>query len=716
MNLLSVLLSLACICAPIAAGQNTDTVEASTPLNALSFTRIEALDLSPDGTKVAFVTSEPDLEHDTFRKILWTVSANSKGVPVRLTDSGNDESPKWSPNGRDLAFLSTRHGISQIWSISARGGLFHKVTNISGGVVSFQWAPNGQQIAFLCPAPKAPYELHQDDKGGVVVNKWDFSIYKLLRSKPFLDLDRGNQLWIVDLKSKQLRPILTKGDVTDFAWSPDSQKIATTVQVLPGLNSRRTDVIIYSIPQDESRVVLNGSGGQYFDNTSSYSNPVWSPDGENILFLNLHLESRWQATPRIGLYRLSDSTFTLLPAGDHLSLYNPQLSWTHDNGIVLENTVNGSRHLFFLPSVEGEAVLLTSNRGSQSHHSFSRDGKCVAFIQESTEEPPEIHLSVLPFTTSKPLTTLGRRMAKGITPIEQVQWQSTDGTMVQGWLVKPEGFRATDKYPLIVLLHGGPGLVVSNEFDMYQEWPYPYRGFARRGYVVLMPNYRGSGSYRPPYSAPRDISDEPVEDIVSGVEWVKAQGFIDSDRIGIAGHSHGAWLGPQVMTTHPLLFRAASFAEGSVDKFSNYGEMSGWLNINVQDYYYLGTPYENAERYWRISPLFHVAGLRTATLLESGDQSLAVQGFEFQTALWRCGVPSEFVIYPKTGHTMDRPLQEAASADRNLDWFDYWLLGRKQPDPHKREQYLRWERTDSTMRIMRGEHPCSPTPEPADNQ
>src|SRR5262249_53191074 len=140
---------------------------------------------------------------------------------------------------------------------------------------------------------------------------------------------------------------------------------------------------------------------------------------------------------------------------------------------------------------------------------------------------------------------------------------------------------------------------------------------------------------------------------------------------------------------------------------SNYGQMAGWLNLNIHDYYYRGTPMGNPGQYVANSPLFHLAGLTTPTLLEFGDQSLAVQGIEFQTGLWRCGVPHELVIYPKTGHTLARPVQETESMTRNMDWFDYWMRNKKDPAPAKESQYQRWERMAQDMSRMRQTNPCA---------
>jgi len=152
---------------------------------------------------------------------------------------------------------------------------------------------------------------------------------------------------------------------------------------------------------------------------------------------------------------------------------------------------------------------------------------------------------------------------------------------------------------------------------------------------------------------------------------------------------------------HNRIFKAASFAEGSGNLATNYAQMPGWSNLNVHEYYYDGSPYDNPRRYLELSPVFSFKGMTTATLLEYGEKSLAVQGLELQSALWRQGVPHEMVIYPKTGHNISSPTLMLESIKRNLDWFDYWMLGTKDPDSSKQAQYERWEAMKLKMDKMR---------------
>jgi dipeptidyl aminopeptidase/acylaminoacyl peptidase len=704
-------LVLACVAAavPLCAQQRK-------PLSAvdlLSWKTIEAVELSPDGEQVIYSLKERDWKQNRFAKSLWIVRTDGQSQPVRFTDSEKDDSPKWAPDGRRVAFVSSREGAPQIWIVDRAGGAPEKLTNVPGSVISFSWAPDGKRIGLIARSPKkGSYEEGAKNKDAeIVINKWDFVIYKLLSSSVFLELDQSNELWLADVTNKRGEPAVTDVHVTQFAWSPDSRRIGVVFQAQPGFTTQRSDAMIYSIDTKQSQVILRGTGGQSWDDSAAYTNPMWSPDGKGLALMYRNASERWQAQSQLGIYRLSESKFVPVPGSDRLVLYNPKFTWIDEGRMFMENTASASRGLFSLSLTTGGIEPVAEHHSGDSRFSFSKDAKTMAFVRESARRPPDVYLSRAPFSASRPLTSLNAALAGASLPkIERVHWKSSDDAEVEGWLSTPDDFGPDRTYPLIVMVHGGPGYAVSDDFDMYIEWPYPYRMAPARGYLVLMPNYRGTGSYSAAFSKPSDVAKEPVDDIVTGIQYLVGRGFVDKTRIGIAGHSHGSWLGPQVLVTHPELFRAASFAEGGVDLISAYGQMPGWLNLNIHDYYYHGAPFQSREHYVAISPIFHTAGLTTPTLLEFGEQSLAAQGMEFQTALWRCGVPNELIIYPKTGHNMSRPQQEAESMARNMDWFDYWMLGKEDADASKQEQYKRWKTMTQEMQTMRKEHPCVASP------
>lgn len=710
--LMLVILSPASLCA--------QSVSRSKAVELLSWKSIESVEISPDGRQVIFSTKEPEWQQNRFSKSTWVVPADGSSEPVPLTAADKDENPRfptnkddaarWSPDGSRIAFVSTRDGTPQVWTVDKPGGTPQKITSVPGGVIAFEWSPDSRQIAFMAlSANKGSFESKRSKDAGVVINKWDFVIYKLLNNSIFLETDRPTELWLTDVTTHASEQLKIEGSVSQFAWAPDARRIAVTRHAGTDWASRqRDDVLIYSLATKQSQVLARGSGGEDWDQTTGYSNPVWSPDGTSLAVSFRNMAKRWQARPQILIYRFTESRFLPLPGADRLVLYGPRLTWPERDRMMLENTSRGSRQLFWLSVSNGELTPVSEHKGSESRNSVSRDGKTIAFARASTTEPPEVYVARAPFTSSTRLTSLNTSFRDIALPkFERVHWKSNDGVEVEGWLAKPIGFQANGKYPLIVMVHGGPGVAVPDDFEMFAEWPYPYRLAALRGYLVMFPNYRGTGSYSAAFSNPSKVDLEPVNDIVTGVQSLIAQGFVDEQKIGITGHSHGSWLGPMVLTRYPKMFRAASFAEGGVNIISAYGQMPGWLNLNIHDYYYGGSPIGGLKRYLEMSPIFHVAGVTSPTLLEFGEQSLAVQGMEFQTALWRCGVPNELIVYPKTGHNMSRPVQEAESMELNLDWFDYWMLEKADSTPDKQEQYKRWARIGQEMLNMRRNRPCT---------
>lgn len=692
----------------------------SKSVDLLSWKSVESVEISPDGRQVIFTTKEPDWKNNRFAKSIWVIPTDGSSGPIPLTAADGDDSPRfptdrddapqWSPDGSRIAFLSTRDGSPQVWTVDKPGGKPEKLTSAAGGVVSFSWSPDSRHIGFMrLGRNKGSFEAQRNKDAGVVINKWDFVVYKLLNNSIFLETDRPTELWLIDVTNRAAEQLKIEGSVGQFAWSPDGGRIAASVH--PGTDwaaRQRNDVLVYSLASKSTQMIARGSGGKDWDQTTGYSNPVWSPDGNSLALYFKNMEKRWQANTQIGIYRFRESRFVPVPGADRLVLYGPTLMWPDPDHILLENTSRGSRQLLSLRLSDGELTPVGEHRGSESRYSFSSDYKTIAFVRGSTTEPPEIYVAHAPFTSAQQLTSLNTHLRNaGLPSFQRVHWKSSDGVDVEGWLAKPIGFQANQKYPLLVIVHGGPGVAVPDDFEMYFEWPYPYRLAAMRGYLVLLPNYRGTGSYSAAFSAPRNIDGEPVDDVVTGIQYLISQGIVDDQKIGISGHSHGSWLGPQILTKHPKLFRAASFAEGGVNLISAYGHMPGWLNLNVHDYYYGGSPISAFKRYIEMSPIFHVSGLTSPVLLEYGEQSLAMQGLEFQTSLWRCGVPNELVIYPKTGHNMSRPAQEAESMERNMDWFDYWMLGKTSSSPQKQEQYKRWELVANEMQEMRQTRPCA---------
>ncbi|HYL38476.1 MAG TPA: prolyl oligopeptidase family serine peptidase [Bryobacteraceae bacterium] len=670
---------------------------------------ITALALSPDGQHIAFVVREASLADDKYKNTLWIMPANNGSAPRQVLDGC--DSPQWSQDSQELACIAPRAGRPQIVVFNAASLAVDLESSAPDGVVSFQWSPTGREIAFLSRQAGAAAPAGNWQRG-VVIDKRTSVVYTLLANDLFIDLTRPVHLYLLKLGTKSVDNLITSFDVEAASWSPDGQTLAVTGKERPELGYPES-VYLYSLASKQATRILQGVEQNHFP-TQQYARPTWSPDGSALAAVSTTSEDRWANSGSIGIYSLQTGTFRLITDEDHLQLYQARFFWLDKSAITFENTVRASTQLFRL-SLEGKTNALTNFDGENSLFSLSADSRRAAFVHQSFQHPPEVYTSNSPFRDSTKLTALNATSDRSaVPPAEQIHWAGAGGVTVEGWLIKPPDYRAGRRYPLLVMVHGGPGVAITDSFEPYSlfgqwAWPYPFRIFAERGYLVFIPNYRGTGSYGKQFEMFRDMAGEPADDIVAGVNFLIQRGDADPSLVGILGQSHGAWLGPYVLTHHKAMFKAASFAEGALDAISQYGQMPGWLNLYTHEFYNPGNPYDNLQRLIAISPIFDMKGLEAPTLLEFGQRSLAVLGLESVTALWREGVPHEMIVYPKEGHNLASPVNQLESMHRNLDWFDYWMLGRQNPDPKQKDQYLRWQEMTREMKAMRdynAEHPA----------
>ena len=671
--------------------------------------RIKELAISGDGDWLVYSVETPSLDENRVKRQVYLLSLRKGATSVEVAVGADSHELAWIPGADEFAFLSGTSGTSQVYSYNVRSHSVRQKTRAADSIKRFKFAPDGSRLAYITMAPVDPdsslfSRLHRVESG-VLIDTNTTSLYDFVNPSwgQMVAGSDPSQLWQArgDGEASKLE---VPGDVTDFLWSSDSHflsivYIASTVPKSMIGRSQHTSVGAIDI----------GSGG--FHPLFEWRGPVWKQPGEGFL------GGEWVPNrPLIVVRRVDEAdiwssgsfpqwtTVNVFAALSSAALWSSGLHWhggetyhakffpeTEGTSLV-ENTVNGVRSLFEWSAVRSRLSLVVKGiEGSSSLFSFSTDMGRAVFVNQSLTRPPEIYVWTSGLGAAQRVSQLNVPMSQSCLPrAEKIVWSSVDGKQVSGWLLEPDSARATEPLPLVTFVHGGPTTVVVDEFAPYfSYWPYPLEIYPEYGIAVFIPNYRGTLSFGREFSSPSRLDGEPVSDIISGIRYLVARGMADPSKLGIAGHSHGAWLGPVAMTRDKV-FRATSFSEGAPNLVVSYELMDGNLNRDVQDVKMNGSLYDAPQRYIDASPDLHFDGVTSANLFEGAAESLAVSMLAYGKISSRLGLPTEMVVYPRSDHNLTLPRLQKESAERNLDWFRFWLANEVDDDPTKAEQYRRW--------------------------
>ena len=693
--------------------------------------RVVQLTLSPDGKTAAYIVSAGSVAAYLGDKLAasekqkvrtaYLQPVGEGSTPVALDGLSDAQGLTWMPDSRELAFMSTRAGVAQVFAYDTRTGGTRQLTQSSDGVLSFHVAPDGKGLAYVTRAAPPPsqslFTRLMDGEQGVVVDSNRLSVYDFL--DPNNDSNRHPPPSVLHVAlAGAAFDVAVPGDPGSdegsYHWSPDGRLLSVdyiAADLRPSLiGGYRTSIGIFDTRTRQFRVLGKALEPQGTRSGTRYSGGEWL-SGSKLLVRRVTETDAWVSPsyPDWAIVEVSAGLPARPDAWKPVSVYGSGTSFIPAGGsrVLLEKTEAGVRSLFELSAAGiAPAAALRGVEGSSFSFSFDRKFASAVFVHESLTQPPEVY-SWRVGQKAHAITRLNEDIAQRVPfTSREVSWQSTDGTTARGWLLEPVAGAGKRPWPMVTHVHGGPGFAYSNSFAPYFEvWPFPFEVLASRGVAVFVPNYRGTQTYGREFASPRRTDREPVDDIATGVKALIASGVADPKRLGISGQSHGGWLGPVVMAREHL-FRASSFAEGSSNQVVQYALMPGDLNRQVHDPINgLGASlWDDPTLYLEGSPDLHFKGVRTASLWEAGARSLSVMMLSFPKVAAYFGAPTEYVVYPRTGHNASLPHIQREIAERNLDWFTFWLQGTEQPSPDKESQYARWRQKRADSSVWREEY------------
>lgn len=662
-------------------------------LYALKF--VEDAQISPDGRHLAFVKVDVDKLGNKYERHIWLVRLGEKNAKPRQFTFGakSDFAPRWSPDSRRLAFISARGGKPQIYLIGLEGGEARALTSMPNGAANPVWSHDGQRIAFFSdvnaeerakedsgqsePPPVDALEAkhrgeREEQKEKEKADPRVITRLPYRTGTTYLD-DRRTHIYIIDVAEDAKPRRLTEGDL-DFnalTWTKDGAAIISQV-------SREAEYDPWNF-QSLARIPVVAKGRkpyQIISNTGfEYFGPQVSPDGKWIAAVRMPDTGSWGQMQRLvivptagGPARELTAEFDRLPTN---------LTWAPDSRAVyfLAND-RGNSHIY-RADLTGAVNLVVGGRRMVLDFSLDAKGQ-IAFVAHTPTQPTDVY--VVSGKTEKRLTDFNDQLLaeRQIQPIEEVWHTAPDGRKIQGWVVKPVGFKTGGRYPLVLNMHGGPWVMWGPSTPaVWLEWQL----HAAKGYGVYFCNPRGSEGYGEEHALTirNNWGNYVMPDILSGLENVVNRGWVDTKRLAITGGSYAGYMTAWIIS-HDQRFACAWAQRGLYNMISFFGT-SDVPQLIEREYETFG--FDEISRLWAHSPLAYVRNIRTPLAIEHQDNDWRCPPSEAEqlyAALKRLKREVVFIRYPREGHEMSRSGEPAHRVDRlnrMVAWFDKYCQPRQ---------------------------------------
>ena len=658
--------ALACILSVASGGAQPGRMD----LDAFSrIVRLSDPQIAPDGRSIVLVVSRANLEDNRFDADLVQVDVAS-GARRPLTSGRRGLGlPRWSPSGDRLGFLAQAPGASggdpksQVFVMAMNGGDARRVTNASNGVQHYAWSPDGRQIAFATADEPPRLEGPERHNRSFEIENDDFLVQAAARP---------THIWVVQADGSALKRV-TSGTwslptsfppgppASALSWSPDGTAIAFTRVASPHSGDfDRAQIHVVETAPGRLRAL---TGREKFE-----AHPAFSPDGSQIAFW------RPRDVERNDINEIHVAPFS---GGEGRSVtrsldrHMARSLWLPDGKSLLVGGNDGSRVSLWIQPIDGVPRRLDLGDVSPASSfwvdvNVGKDG-ALTFVGSSPTRPAELYYTASPSTAPRRLTDFNAESASlALGRSEVLQWQS-DGFQHNGIVTYPPDFQSGRRYPLVLIIHGGPRAASLETFAAQAQL------FAARGWVIFQPNYRGSDQLGRAYQAAitNDAGAGPGRDVMAGLEALKKRGFVDDTRIAVSGWSYGGYMTTWLLGNYSG-WRVAVAGAAVTDNLDQYN--LGDANVR-RGYAFGGSPWTSAERrkaYIDQSPIAYVTKIRTPTLVMSnmGDYRVPVtQSFQLYRALKDNGVETRFIGYPLPGHNAADPIHQRDVQRRWMEWI-----------------------------------------------
>lgn len=633
---------------------------------------VSAPQVSPDGKWVAYVVSTNDRDADESRSAIWMVSWDGT-QQIQLTNPAHDiSSPRWSGDGRYLSYMAIPAGTdkSQIMLMDRRGGEARALTSVTDDIQSYEWSPDGKRIVLVMeqvPAkPAASAEKKPADiPKPIVINSMHFKE----DTDGYLGTGHNHHLYLLDVDSKKIEPLTDDPAFNEAlpSWSSDSRRIAFVRTQEKGTDfDGMADIDLIDAKAASQPVKLLRT---YAPNQQKL---LWSRDGASLYFLQ-------GAEPKYGQY-IQDRLAVVKTTGGAAQTLTDSLDR------AVSSYVLGKDAATIILTTEDDGVaypvlLNTRTRASKKLPQgpsivtdLSMEGGHVALLSSNDTAPTEVY--ALEGEHVRKLTKHNDAFMTGIRlgAVQDMRFNSADGTPIHGLVVTPPDFQPGRKYPTVLWIHGGPNLQDDHSFA-FDGYQFKRQLLAAGGFVVFGVNYRGSSGKGDAFSRAilADWGHKEVQDLLAGVDYLVQKGIADPDKLGIGGWSYGGMLTDYTIASDTR-FRSALSGAGTANPLGLYAVDQYYIQYNKE----LGDPWRNTDLYLKLAyPFLHADRIRTPTLFMGGDKDLNVPiagGEQMYLALRTLGVPTQLIVYPGQYHGLTRPSFLKDRAERMTAWFSQYLL------------------------------------------